>query len=427
MISLLNRGARSLTAALVLTVLPLGEGVAQDSTVRGDLPPVAIDPHRLLGESLDGREAEALANEVHALLLKRLGSDEVSDAELWMGAIQGMVDVVNRRHAEGASRTEAALPPSGMLLTEEDAKQLGEAFQGELTGIGIEFQLYSVPGVMVVSRILPGSPAETAGLLPGDRIVALDGAGLAGASLQDVLGMLGGEVGSRIAVQYQRGDGLAAAAFAVGVRRGTFAVRSVVSELRSGGVGYIRVFGFHQETPGEVAESLSELGQLGADRYVLDLRNNVGGDLGGAIGVADLFVAAGTVLGRIVEPGVGELDLVASQPAMTDQSLVVLVNAWTHGAAEAVAAALQEHHRAYIIGEPTMGSARTETLIGLGHSLVLRLASVRLQTPTGLSWEGRGVLPDQPFATGGASDGGAGGTLDEAFNLAVHYLETEGL
>ncbi|MCP4870773.1 MAG: PDZ domain-containing protein [Proteobacteria bacterium] len=424
MTSLLHRGARFLTAALVLTLLPLGPLLADDKPVRGDLPPVALDPSRMLGDTLDGRQAEALANEVHALLLKRLGSDQISDAELWMGAIQGMIDVVNRRQAVGASRTQAALPPSGMLLSEDDADELGDAFKGELTGVGIEFQLYSRPGVMVVSRILPGSPAELAGLLPGDRIIALDGAGLAGASLQDVLGMLGGDEGTRIAVQFQRGEGLAAASFAVGVQRGTFAVRSVLSELRSGGVGYIRVFGFHQETPREVAESLTELGALGADRYVLDLRNNVGGDLSGAIGVADLFLPIDTVLGRIVEPGVGELDLVATQPPMTEDNLVVLVNAWTHGAAEAVAVALQEHHRAYIIGEPTMGSARTETLVSLGHSLVLRISSVRLQSPTGQSWEGHGVQPDQEFATAGGYDGGA---LDEAFNVAARYLETEGL
>ncbi len=313
-----------------------------------------------------------------------------------------------------------------MLLTEEDAERLGHALKGELTGVGIEFKFYPRPGVLVVSRILPGSPAEAAGLLSGDRIVALDGAGLAGRTLQEVLGMLRGEEGSRIALQYQRGDGLAAAAFAVGIQRAAFRVHTVSDELRGGGVGYIRVFGFHADTPTEVAESIDRLRALGADRFVLDLRNNVGGDLAGAMGVADLFLEQGTVLGRIVEPGVGAQDLVAKAPVMTEQRLVVLVNTWTHGVAEAVAAALQEHNRAYVIGQPSMGSAHTETLVALGSSLVLRMASVRLLTPTGRSWEGRGVIPDQPF--GSMGDGGeAGSSLDHVFDMAVYYLETEGL
>jgi len=424
--TLLHRGARTLTVAFALTLLPF-PGLHAAEPVRGDLPPPALDLRRLPGVDLDDEEAAALAKQVHALLVERLGSDKITEADLWIGAVQGMLDVVNRKHAEGSSRTGAALPPSGMLLRDEDAERLGDAFEGELTGVGIEFEFYSRPGVLVVSRILSGSPAQVAGLLPGDRIVALDGAGLAGLSLQDVLGMLRGADGSRIAVQYQRGDGLAAAAFAVGVQRGTFAVRSVADEFRSGGVGYIRIFGFHQGTPAEVAESLDRLAAQGADRFVLDLRNNLGGDLGGAIGVADLFVEAGTVLGRIVEPGVGDQDLVAVGPTATDQNLVILVNAWTHGSAEAVAAALQEHHRAYIIGEPTMGSAHTETLVDLGHSLVLRLASVRLQTPTGRSWEGRGVIPDQPFWIPESDDRTAEGSLDPLFDVAVHYLETEGL
>jgi carboxyl-terminal processing protease len=411
---------------VALTTFQVAPGFAQDEPTRGDLPPTGVDSTLRVGRDLTSMEAEALARKVHALLAERLGSDQITEAELWMGAVQGMLDVVNRQQSTGVSRTQAALPPSGMLLTEEDAKRLGDTLKGELTGVGIEFKFYPRPGVLVVTRVLPESPAEAAGLLAGDRIVALDGVGLAGTSLQKVLDMLRGEEGTRIAVQYQRGDGLAAAAFAVGVQRASFHIQTVTDELRGGGVGYIRVFGFHRGTPAEVAESIDRLRTLGADRLVLDLRNNVGGDLVGAMGVADLFVEPGTVLCRIVEPGVGEQDLVAQQPQMTEQNLVILVNAWTHGAAEAVAAALQDHHRAYIIGQPTMGSAHTETLIGVGSSLVLRLASVRLLTPTGHSWQGRGVIPDTPF--GSIGDGSeAGSSLDPVFDMAVYYLESEGL
>ncbi len=412
-----------LAAALCLCVLHVAAALAEEP-LRGDFPPRANDEANAPGGDLDAAAAEDLARRVHALLLERLGPDVVTDAELWMGAVQGMLDVANRAHADGVSRTQAALPPANMLMNADDASRLGDALRGNLSGVGIEFKLYSRPGVLVVSRVLPGSPAEAAGMLAGDRIVALDGRGLAGLDLQGVLGLLQGDEGSQIAVQFQRGDGLAVGAFAVGVQRAAFQVRSTVDELRHGGVGYIRVFGFHRGTPVEVKEAVERLEKLGADRYVLDLRNNHGGDLVGAFGVADLFLKRGTVLGRIVEPGVGEQDVAAEAKPVTDANLVVLVNAWTHGAAEAVAAALQEHDRAYVIGEPTMGSARTETLVQVGDSLVLRIASVRLLTPTGRSWQSRGVLPDQPFW--GPGDEDEGSANDQAFDMAVHYLETEG-
>ena len=149
-----------------------------------------------------------------------------------------------------------------------------------------------------------------------------------------------------------------------------------------------------------------------------------------AVQVADLFVPASTVLLRLVEPGVGAQDIVAKQPCLSDSALVILVNRWTLGAAESLTAALQEQGRAYVIGESTMGSARTETLISLGNSLVLRLESVRLQTPTGRSWQREGLNPDLPIwntsmPLHNSLSWGEQANNDLLFDTAVHYLETQ--
>lgn len=419
-----------LVLSLLALLLGLASGALADEVdrVRGDLPPAPLDLEALLDADLDGEQAQALFERVHKLLLERIGTDVLSDTDLYLGAIHGMVDVANRRQSEGASPTRSALPPSGMVLRRADADQLATALQGRITGIGIEFQLYSRPGIIVISRVLPGSPAEAAGLVVDDRIVAIDGQGFGGYGLPDVLALLQGEEGSGMEIQFQRGLGLASASYAVALERRSFEVRSVVDELRANGVGYVRVFQFHRGTPEEVKESLGRLTELGADRFVLDLRDSAGGDILAAAGVADLFLPEGTVLARLLEPGVGEQDLVASRPQATSSNLVLLVNSWTHGAAEAIVAALQEHHRAYVIGEPTMGSARTETLIDLGHGFVLRLDSVRMQSPLGRSWAGRGVVPDQPFWTSGTPEQErAEGAPDALYEMAVHYLETEGL
>lgn len=417
------------TGLLVLVLGATGRVAAEDpdGRLRGDLPPSPLDVDALLSTRLDGREAAALFARLHGLLLERVGTDVISDTDLYMGAIQGMIDVVNRRQAEGDSQTRAALPPAAMVLTQPEADQLRGSLDGRITGIGIEFQLYSRLGVIRITRVLPNSPAEVAGLIPDDQIVALDGRSFAGLGLPGVLALLQGNPGSPIALQFQRGAGLSQASYTVAVERRSFDLRSVQDELRPGGLGYLRVFQFHRGTPGEVEESLLRLAQLGADRIVLDLRDSAGGDLLSALSVANLFLPEGTVLARVLEPGIGERDIVAKRPQVCAANLVVLVNNWTHGSAEAVAAALQEHHRAYVIGEPTMGSGRTETLIDLGHSLVLRLDSVRLQSPTGRSWAGRGVLPDQPFwTTSGGGGSGDEGASDPLYEVAVHYLETEG-
>ncbi len=394
--------------------------------VCGDLPPGAGDANAVLGLELSGPEAQALFAQLRELLLARIGADRLSDTELYLGAMQGMIAVANHRMMEDASPRAAGLPPPGMLLLDDEARRLAEGLDGMLTGLGIEFQLYGEVGVIAVSRVLPGSPAERVGLLPGDQIVSLDGRPFAGADLQTVISMLQGGLGSRVTLDVLRGQGLGAARYRVVLERQAFAVRSVGEELRPNGVGYIQVFQFHRGTPLEVEESLGRLKQMGADRYLLDLRNNPGGDLKAAAAVADLFLPRETVLMRTVEPGLGERDLLASRDPVITESVAVLVNGWTLGAAEAVAAALQEHGRAYVIGEPTMGVGRTQTLVALGHGLTLRLDSVWLQSPTGRSWQGQGVLPDLPIwgSRQEGPDSAGAGLTDPQFETAVHYLET---
>lgn len=421
----MTRTLLTLLMAAVLAPLTV-QPCAAEERVCGDLPPAAPDPAALLDLPLSGPEARELFARLHALLVERVGSDRVSDTELYLGAMQGMIEVANGRLLEDASPKAAALPSAGMLLLQEEAARLAEGLEGRLTGLGIEFQLYGEVGVIAVSRVLPGSPAERAGLQPGDQIVSLDGRPFAGADLEAVISMLQGKLGSRVSLDVLRGEGLATARYRVVLERQAFAVRSVGEQLRPNGVGYIQIYQFHQGTPVEVEESLGRLAELGADRYLLDLRNNPGGDLEAAAAVADLFLPRQTLLLRTVEPGRGERDLLAKRDPVTQASVAVLVNGWTLGAAEAVAAALQEHGRAYVIGEPTMGVGRTQTLVSLGHGITLRMDSVRMRSPTGKSWQGSGILPDLPIWTSGhpSPDALEAGLTDPQFETAVHYLET---
>ncbi|MCO4771238.1 MAG: PDZ domain-containing protein [Deltaproteobacteria bacterium] len=405
----------------------LGQAQAPEP-VKGDLAARASSIETLLESDLSDAEAAALFVQLRKLLLERVGSDVVSDADLYLGAMHGMLQAVNERQDALSGPLELALPDEVMVVTAEQAAQLRRDLQGQMTGIGIDFRFFPDHGVLYVMEVLDGSPGDKGGIRPGDRIVAVDGVGFASAPVQLVLDSLQGSEGSPLSLTVMRGEGNKAALFNVPVVRSIFPVRSTRAELTPDRVGWLQLSQLHSGTPAEVLEEITRLRKLGADRFVLDLRGCQGGDVLAMAGVADLFLPPSAVVVRLVEPGVGEQDVVASQPQSVEEEMVVLVNRWTQGAAEALAIALQEHARAYVIGEATMGAARAETLIPLRDDLVLRLDSVRMESPTGRSWQGRGLQPDQPVEVQAVSQptgpGEAPDGFDQQFQMAVHYFQT---
>jgi len=379
----------------LLTTAVLCASVAHsEEPVRGEFPHAAVDLGALLETRVAPGDAEQMFIELRTLLLNRMGSDIITEDQLYLGAMQGMLVAIDEQLRKQESPAKASLPSAGMLLRKEQAEPLYEDLAGRMTGIGIEFELYAKPGVLVVSRVLPDSPAERSGVLEGDRIIAINDQGFRARPLTDVLSLLQGEAGTTLQLGLVRMAAGTAQRYSVRIERQRFDVRSVEDLMQANGVGYIRIARFHQQTPTEVEDSVRHLEKLGADRLIIDLRNNSGGDLMAALEVADLFVPPSTVLLRVIEPGLGAQDVVASRPCLSTSPMVILVNRWTLGSAESVAASLQEHGRAYVIGETTMGSARTQTLLSLGSSLMLRLESVRLETATGKSWQAKGLQPD---------------------------------
>lgn len=426
-----------LSAILALTaVLGLGPLIAFGQDAPGAAPPIGDFAARvahieeLLATELTDADARDLFSELRGLLLQRVGDDIVSESDLYLGAIHGMLEAVNRRHEATVSPVERALPDPTMMLTDQQASQLRRDLAGQMTGIGIDFRLYPEHGVLFVMEVLPGSPGDRAGIRPGDRILAVDGIGFGGARVDDVLSLLQGSAGTSLTLRVWRGDGEERAMFVVSLKRDVFPVASVRDEIGPDAVGWLHVSQFHARTATEVEEGVQRLRKLGADRLVLDLRHCQGGDVRAAAAVADLFLAEQAVIVRLVQPGIGEEDLVAKREQVVTEELVVLVNRWTQGAAEALVSSLQEHARAYVIGERTMGAGRVETLVPLGHGLVLRVASVRLESPTGRSWQGVGIQPDQSLEVEAAvavqtpaGDPPVG--MDQQFQTALHYLQTE--
>ena len=412
---------------IALLVLP-GVAAAEEAPLRGDLPPSTASLKALLALPLEDDAAQQAFERLLFELQRRFPEERVSAADLYRGAMFGMLEAVNARQVEDASSLQQLMAPSSMLLTPTEAQRAREDLAGTMTGVGLEFQHRPLLGTLQVTRVHAGSPAARIGLRAGDQILSADGLAFAGRSLGQVLAQLEGDEGDQILLEVLRGAGSTGELFTVALRRERFALDAVEESLVQGEVGLVRVSRLYRGVDAQVEESLMILRRQGARRFLLDLRDNTGGDLTAAAELADLFLPESTVIAHVQEPGIGGSDLLAQREQVFDERLAVLVNRWTGGAAEALAAALQDHGQAYLIGERTLGSADLDTLVDLGP-LVARLRSVKLQSPLGHSWAGVGLFPDaavqgqQP--TGPTEPGGQDRRLDPQFQTAVHYLQTE--
>ena len=311
--------------------------------------------------------------------VRRAYVEEVEDAALIEDAINGMLQ---------------SLDPHSAYLTPEDFVEMQVQTQGTFGGLGIEVTMDR--GVVKVITPIDDTPAQRAGLLPGDYITHLDGVPIQGMTLSDAVDVMRGPVDTSILLTVVR-EGVAAP-FDVPIVRDIITIRSVRSN-REGNIAYIRLTTFREDVSGKIREEISELrGEIGAENvvgYVLDLRNNPGGLLDEAIAVADIFLDRGEIVstrGRNPQDteryNASEGDMIVGEP------LVVLVNGGSASASEIVAAALQDHRRASILGTRSFGKGSVQTLVPLGDEGALRLTTALYYAPSGETIQAHGVEPD---------------------------------
>jgi carboxyl-terminal processing protease len=306
--------------------------------------------------------------------------EPVADHQLIETAITGML---------------AGLDPHSVYLSEEEykAQQAPAAGDGNVGTVGLVLTLDS--GQLKVVSPRDGSPAAAAGIKPGENIFAIDKEPVFDLTLTEVEQRLRGPVDSEVTLTLRRGTG---SPVDIKMTRAAVKLTLIASHLETGNIGYIRLAGFDQGTQAALTTAVQELQQQaskGLIGYVVDLRNNPGGDFDAAVAAADAFIERGDIAvikGRKSD----SVKKIAATPGDVAKGLpiVALVNGGTAREAELVAGALQDNHRAVLVGTKTFGESSIETVIPLNGNGAIRLTTARFTTPSGKAIQGKGLDPD---------------------------------
>lgn len=363
----------------------------------------------------------ALSLNFSAVAQKESGSplplEEIkSFADVYNAVKQGYVEPVDDRtlirHA--ISGMLSNLDPHSAYLDEDAFKDLQVSTQGEFGGLGLEVGMED--GLVKVIAPIEDTPAHRAGVKAGDLIFKLDDTPVKGMTLNDAVKKMRGKPKTSIRLTILRkGE---PKPIELTIVRDVIKVQSVKSKLIEPGYGYLRVTQFQEETGPDVVKHLDKLVKAdleakgsGLKGLILDLRNDPGGLLHSAIGVAAVFlppnVAVVSTDGRVedakrrysAQPADylrgGREDYVKKAPAIArDVAMVVLVNGGSASASEIVAGALQDHKRAIVMGTQTFGKGSVQTVLPLSDKTAIKLTTARYYTPSGRSIQAKGIIPD---------------------------------
>ena len=303
--------------------------------------------------------------------------DPITEDDIIYGAIDGMME---------------SLDPHSVFLHPKIYAEMKHDNQGEFGGIGVE--ITSRKDAVTVVAPIPGTPAERAGIIAGDIILAIDGESTADLSVLEVARQMRGKPGSSIKLTLtRRGKELPA----IDVVRARIRIIPVESTLLDEGVAHVRIKAFQKDTVRTLMRELERLEKEAAGPLaglVIDLRNNPGGLLDQAIAVADVFLDDGVIVSTRGRNRRHAETYNAEAGGRTTVPLVVLVNQGSASASEIVAGALQDHQRAVIIGQQTFGKGSVQTIVDLYDGSGMKLTIARYFTPKGRSIHGSGIRPD---------------------------------
>jgi carboxyl-terminal processing protease len=306
--------------------------------------------------------------------------EEVDEKDLIQAAINGML---------------SSLDPHSSYLPPEDFDDMRVQTRGAFGGLGIEVTQEN--GFVKVVSPIEGTPAERAGIQPGDFITHVDGETVLGLTLNDAVDLMRGPVGSEITITVTR-EGTPEP-FDVVITRETITISAVRSRLEDNAV-ILRITTFNEQTFPNLRDQLKEQveaagGIENVPGFIIDLRNNPGGLLDQAISVTDAFLESGEIVStRGRDPRDSERYNATPGDLAEGKPIVVLINGGSASASEIVAGALQDHRRAMVVGTQSFGKGSVQTIMPVQGEGAMRLTTARYYTPSGRSIQALGVAPD---------------------------------
>ena len=305
--------------------------------------------------------------------------DPVDDKDLIENAINGML---------------TGLDPHSSYMNAKSFKDMQIQTKGEFGGLGIEVN--EDKGLIKVVSPIDDTPAARGGIKPGDIITALDGKTLVGLSLNEAVEKMRGPPNSKIVLTIKRAG--VDKPIEVPLVRETIKLQVVKSRMEPGDIGYVRLSQFTEQADAGLKQAIRSLKQQSGGKLrglILDLRNNPGGLLDQAVAVSSDFIEQGEIVStRARHPDDSQRWDAKGNDILSGVPLVVLINGGSASASEIVSGALQDHHRAVVLGTRSFGKGSVQTVIPLPGNGAMRLTTARYYTPSGRSIQALGITPD---------------------------------
>ncbi|MDR0423843.1 MAG: PDZ domain-containing protein [Clostridiales Family XIII bacterium] len=332
-------------------------------------------------------DAEAGFLKEYIKYIQREYKDTVDYELLMKGAFAGVVDVLDDPYSEYYIDTEAG-------------QRFLDGATGTFEGVGLSFEDY-MGSARVVSAI-PGTPAGRAGIKSGDVIVKVDGVSVAGTGASNAVRLIKGEKGSKVEITVERGG----AELSFTLTREVIHTMSVEGKLLDGGIGYIRISSFDEDSDVEFRDAKARLAAAGAKSFIIDLRDNPGGVVATVLKIANQLMPAGPITHYMRQDVIIESHS-ADGAAYDKAPLALLVNKGSASGSEILAAALQDSKAATLVGETTYGKGVAQVMMGFPNGGMMKFSTFYFLSPDKKQINQVGVKPDYVVASPEAKDNGA--------------------
>lgn len=300
----------------------------------------------------------------------------VKDSDLFYGAMQGMVAGLG--------------DPYTVYFPPKEAEEFNKSLDGQFSGIGAEIGVKN--NQLLIIAPLPGTPAEKAGLLPGDKIYAIDKAVSINMDSNSAVEKIRGTAGTNVTLTIMRAGFTKTKDFVI--TRAKINIPSVMFSVKNKNIAYVRIMQFNQNTVPELDKAIKQIQDKKLTKLIVDLRNNPGGYLDSAVAVASEWIPEGKIVGEKFSNGDSNDHFTIGSHRLKDIKTIVLVNGGSASASEILAGALQDFKKATILGEKSFGKGSVQDYEMLSDGSALKVTVAEWYTPNGKNINEQGIQPD---------------------------------